>query len=460
MENKSPFLPSEAEFVAQTEEQGDATEKKDSKKKKGAFQTLLEKLIPRQSTQEAEPTTAPDEKDRSVGFFERFKGTLNSFFGVEKAELPESLLQSTAESKLDQLRAPILAPIGVEADLESMPTVPAADQEEIKSRTTTPTSVHEELNHSMTEEAISLNDSMSIHELPDIPVVSTDEVLPAHEVRYLDQQLPSEPSVGESRSDVLEDKRLQPRYEHTTQGKETIFERNSGGGAALLGFVAAETLSRSRDKKLRREAEQLRQKVDRQEAEQQFTTQEIHRVTQRNAHEIKELRNKRTEALQTPQVHETTNLTQPIEKAHVTSEKRVEQQKPLTVSSEKETEPLMGTLSHEDTPEKRILQAHVEQAAEKDVALEGYYEKRAEVKDVPTAAPQSIGYGAGVMATTTSVSPSRAHTISTNHPQSPEGAAEPGGHVNLYKDSIRQGATVGLAIIAGLVIIALVWNLL
>ncbi len=238
----------------------------------------------------------------------------------------------------------------------------------------------------------------------------------------------------------------------------------SDNGAALLGFVAAETLSRHRDAKIRKEAVTLKKQFER--SDKKHTTQEFsieQRVIQ-NREQVEDLRHKRNETRQ--MVRPIESEMPPISVDLVRAERIMHQDSPAERNDFSHQREVVVARAPEvkkdmalDRTGEQLILNQVENAAERDIALEAYYERMHEAKDVPTSgASGSGGGGAGRPVDPVSARKSESHdtqSIASRH----SGSASNQKEDDLYATAARRGAWAGVALLAGLLIIAVIWSL-
>jgi len=468
MEDRNPFLPSEAEFKAShNEDLEDGSDKKESKKKKSRFAELLAKLLPKNHDTE---NTNSEQGNEKHSFLEKIVGRFG-FLGVEKEEVPDK-----DDNDSESASAPegfLFAPLGVEVDDISLDDQQLNNSFDETSQKVASVNGSEDI-------SVPLGDSqVSENELPTMygniaqefqsredgrALIDDDEESIFHDV-HLESSLPKpDMAARDASSEVIQ----QPVQ---VKERETVIERSGGGGAALLGFVAAETLSRSRDKKIRQEAAELREQIEKLEEKQVYTNSYLDETRNKNREQFNELRKRGKEAPSTNRKIETTNVTanakKPLQRPFVapetikTREDTLEKDKELKNTTTERSNTSEKFSVFETYKEKKLVLEQIEKAAEQDIALESFYEKMHEVKDVPTTNAHGQSSGGASRPNTYSFGQvsggqahgsyqdnlGRPHTKKTVHDES------------LYKNAAKQGAVAGVALVIIFALLALVWSL-
>lgn len=457
-DNHSP-TPDGAEFRA-FDSDGDETEKSSDKKKKRSFSDVLNKLLPNQEENNEADANSPE-----GGRVNKVIYALKELFGrtgdVETDELPEED-DAVGSGPERPLRLPLLPRIG-----ESPLNPVASEQTEVFSRAskvvegadyswmpvpTVEINETEVVDNAQIAEPVESNMADSFTEMTPIP----DTERQTREVQEV--MVPAEP-VRETEA---------PRQE--------VIVQQRGHRAALAGFVAAETLSRHRDRKIRREARELKRQVDRSE-KQQSREQEILTAQKRNAEQITQLQDRRIETLE----KEAKTTKQEVQEVYVrepasTSEVKVERQaqpsverkevKPESQRAKPEVQPVQ--LNPAEKVEQanpvesthiteELVRSQVEQAAERDVAIEAYYERRHEAKDVPTTSATGQDDSPGAGRTVTNDEKLKRQALIQQLEQEHQSIEQ---SRSMYSQAVKQGVWAGTAVVIALVTVALVWSLL
>lgn len=477
----------EREFIMPPPEEsedssGEKNEKKD--KKKNRFERALELILPKKGAKEADE----GEQDKA-GFFERAlektKGSFGRLFGIETEELPEE------EDS-----------VGDRVEEEAEPYTPWFRLGNMNFISTDASEVHPEQNaNEQTEPALADSPESETNDTPQtIEGGETTEIsdtsspsreeLPVVEIEHGRNHRAQE--EAETANSLQREAAIRPvtRENLPSDGRpeqvqpQTVVERRGGAGAALVGFVAAETLSRHRDKKIRKQAKQMDREVKSQAKELESQSYELKELQQRQKEQRAELQHKR--AQDTPE-----NIAQPTQRrpeVRPTQEKQPGTQKEAQANNP-ETRPAAKTPIPEKDPvarktveyknsssideEKRKLEGdrvspispeerwhleQIEQAAEQDVALESYYERRHEAKDVPsTHGGNSTGYT--YQHSTDDVSGPYSNKDATNtHVK--QSSSQVQQTKDEYKTAAKQGAIAGVAIVIAVAIVLLVASLL
>ncbi len=463
MEDKSPFIPQEAKFSAleNLDDDAQAPEKKDKKKKSRLSEWLSKFLRPR--VDEDTSPEADKKREKTWRVTEAFKNLFSRATGVETDELPEGDSPEPERSLAGErsLYFPLTTellpkPVG-EAQL-------SYDK---------PAETEYQASESATKDEIPLYDGSVEVPQDNSEADNPDNVTIEHKPdRISDQTKP----ISTIESTPLREQQVFTPHRHESQPraeKEVVVERGGGGGAALLGFVAAETLSRSRDAKIRREAEVLKKQVDQLEKNQTFQSHELNEVRDKNREQVEALRERRLDSRSERETIINHNkreetLTQPTQARETVVFERAERDDVQQNESAKRQPEHRGSIAKvrtEAVPESRphpkseeLVFDQIEQAAERDIPLESYYERRHEAKDVPTSphvapAMSDGGYLAGA----TNV-PDRSDAVlsETKHALSPSSRSQAN---DLYVQAAKQGVFAGLIAIVSFLIIVFIWSL-
>lgn len=463
MENKSPFIPSEATFLSREVDDSD-TEKKTDKKKKNKFSELLAKILPKKPvTSEVE---AP-EFSRVQAMFERFSNSFSSLFGLEKEEVEEPE-EVPAQNEVDRRPNVLFAPIGVELEEATLATSGGPEAQPVR----------------LDSSEVSNDFSLPSDELPQFEAATTtpdnEQKEDAPASNALETDTDNWPSQAETV--VQEEVLIRAANEaadssgglvtpETTNNsaikteKETVIETGGGGGAALLGLLVADKLSRSRDKKLKKGADELRRQVQQVERKQTEDTLAVSLAQSRNQEQIDQLRQRRTEG-----VGSTANKQPATEVAYAkkanrepqnSSEARLSGLRSEVRKSKSERRVTAENVTAETVPiteKSPIMYEQVEKAAEKDVAPEGFYERRHEIKDVPSVSQQGGSGDRGVQSGGFEPQQAPSQPFSIQSRLSQIGSSQ--ARQQAYKDAVRQGVAAGLAVVVGLILLVFIWSLL
>jgi hypothetical protein len=264
-----------------------------------------------------------------------------------------------------------------------------------------------------------------------------------------------------------------------TKERELVVEKRGGAGAAAVGFVAADLLSRSRDKKIRKEAKQLKKKVTSLEKKQETDYFEAQRIQAQNKEQLRDLAAKREHDLKIQaQKFESVKVPEPrlpveakTEKAQVTVERVVHREqsiervpKPEVLTSERQ-KPDSDSTYEALVRQNQELLATIEQAKEVSYAGETYYDRQHEVMDEPTK--YDMASGASVSSHDSSGQQSTLPVTNSNQTQ--HSGQQPGlydplpqktGLSDEYKQAMLQGATTGIILLVGFLIVLILWSLL
>lgn len=448
MEDKSPLHQDGVEFRALTEDTDDDSVETQKSKRKKRFSELMARLMGKEGgdpkSTEEEQATEPKHR-----FVDALRGKLFGLFtGIEKEEVDEpdhdeEQFDHTEDSTTSrEFHFPLLNRLEQSEDRDG--NNPDSILSPDKPRTTT------------TPEDTPMPQSES---LP-TDGSSAEQAEPIESAMV---EAPSEPQGIDAPADMLPDRddtiashgfaqEKSPSVEHV---KETVIEQKGGGGAALLAFVAAETLSRSRDAKIRKEATELKKQVEKQ----QERMPEVQHMQEHNREQIEQLKNKRAQTervMEVPYEMRTSHEKKEVSQSNTEPEKQKSQVELQRVSGPEKQNSKLETEPKYRAPE--VILDRAEKAAESDVALEGYYERRHEAKDVPTASSQQ-GTGAGSgggNVHTTSADP-HAHIAQQlyNEQQAINNQRE-----GLYRRAAKQGVQTGIILLVAFIVLVLLWSLL
>ncbi len=249
--------------------------------------------------------------------------------------------------------------------------------------------------------------------------------------------------------------------------KERVIERRGGG--AFLAFAGAELLSRGRDRKLRKADAETRRELEDVKAKLESEKKMAHDLQERSRQERERLASKR--AGEEVQENRTQN---PFFAAETARPTRQNAEAPVEAATVRKIAAEPRPLRREEAmaPSKEILPPvpdaverraepatvlkEVEQAAEKNLPLEHYYELRHEVKDATEGNAAAAGAGAS-MAPLSSVMRRRiaqdavlARAAASTAPASKD---EPGFFDNAaYRQAMKNGfwGAVGLLVLFGI----------
>lgn len=463
MEDKSPFIPSEATFSSREGDDSDA-EKKTDKKKKSKFSELLAKILPKK------PETTEDEtpeSSRVQAMFERFSNSFSSLFGLEKEEVEEPE-EEMAQDEIDRRPNVLFAPIGVELE-EAAPVIPT------RSEVQPAGSDSSEASNDFSLPSVELPQFEAATATPDSE--QRGDVTPSSALETDTDNRPSQTEIAVPEEVLIRATNetadssgglVSPETTNnpaTKTEKETVIETGGGGGAALLGLLVADKLSRSRDEKLKKGADELRRQVQQVERRQTEDTLTVTTAQSRNQEQIDQLRQRRTEGVgATPNIQPATEVAY-AKKANRepqnSSEARLSAPRPEVRQSKPERRVPAESVAAETGPiteKSRIVYEQVEKAAEKDVALEGFYERRHEIKDVPSASQQGSSGAGG--AQSSGVGPQQAPSQPVPIQSRPNQIGSSQAQQQAYKDAVRQGVAAGLAVVIGFVLLVFIWSLL
>ncbi len=250
-----------------------------------------------------------------------------------------------------------------------------------------------------------------------------------------------------------------------TQGRKIeSYPPKTSSGAALLGFVAAETLSRHRDAKIRKEAASLKDHVEKQDKYHTTTEFSLEERVAHNKEQLEKLRHKRSEVEPQipPRTTERESLRTSVPNPELARSKVNEVIIERRVPDVQVERSVPGKMS--ETPEanqyssgERLILDQVENAAEHDIAIEAYYERMHEAKDVPTGTTGSGG-GMGGSSYQKSEKNSSIGAVSINPKKS--STHDNTKNDELYLLAAKRGAITGVMLLLGFLVVALIWSLL
>lgn len=267
--------------------------------------------------------------------------------------------------------------------------------------------------------------------------------------------------------------------------REVIIEKRGGAGAAAVGFVAADLLSRSRDRKIRKEAKQLKKKVATLENKQKDDNFRAREVEAQNKERLRDLAEKREHDVRrqnekNKSVAETQSpppvAVQP--ERVVASRSTVERSDPVVermsdydqyqarqdaVSIEREPDDRRKAQEQLFARQKQELLATIEQAKVVPYAGETYYDRQHEVMDEPTQYDMASGGSITGKITQTRVT-TRSQPDAPQTQQQPvpayESLPQKSGLSDEYKQAIVQGAATGIILLVGFLVGLVIWSLL
>lgn len=441
----------EDEFKASVEE---VTKEEKKTKKKSRFEQFLERIIPKNKQENSESVEA-DSQEAKTGFFESSRNLLGKIFGIDKEEVSEPH-STNEEGEFEEPRSFRLGGLFAETSLDTDNSADEAPETLPETPYDTPEA----------EQTDYIDEEPSTAETaPEEPQIADNEPYDYPETNNIQQEIEElHRQAEQTDSDVrFSDAEAYEPIDRSREtgvgerkeeaGEKTIIERRGGAGAALVGFVAAETLSRSRDKKIRKEAEELKKKVDKNKDEQEFKDTTLETLQRRQQEQIEALQNKRKKA-PAEQEH-TVRQSRTPEVRHAKPDRKQEAKGPEVAEQQKariekqQRSPETPSLSDE-----RLHFQEVEQAAENDIPIESFYERRHEIKDVASTPVKNFA---------TAYKQNAYHdaeeTIATDYSEGGFGSSKD-LNKELYKDAIKQGATAGIVIVVAVIAVVLLWSLL
>lgn len=475
MEDSSPFYSGGAEFKAPTtDSEEETTLEPGKKKKKNRLSQLWAKLFDKETDQP---------KEEQKGFMEAFGTFFSKLTGVEKNELDEPAEPGATEAVVTtpDVRFPFLGAIetspydneGNQIDTENTPGTAPEEQPVASSveEGELPIPHHETTTH----EGHSPDGDMQGYNETDYqyghdagrdtgePQEALQAATEANNVppdRIVEYNMPISPDM-----DIQEQ-----RGEPVIKERETVIEQRGGAGAALLGAIVANRLSKSRDRKIQAEAKQLEKKVEKLQKAEKRDAYEIERLRVKSQQQAAELRNKRETAPRAPQnkpemaTDTSPNIVSKPERAPF--EAKTTMQMPEVPQSQAEVRQDYHSPSEVERYEvgrrpelDPVVLEQVEHAAEQNIALERYFERRHEVKDVPTNNTGQGGADLGGRTTQAHVQDfaTQANQQLAQLEQQQRMALKT---QQAYKKAATQGVVAGIIMLVSFALIAFIWSLL
>jgi hypothetical protein len=444
----------------------------------------------------------PDDESKTGRLLGMIKSPFSRLFGIEKDELPEEdsgqddKNAQDAEYRLPFIGGAFSAVEAVEPDQPELAVDPAdtepdnphgliIDEETAEEFATWEVSTEPAGVAEMPEESPRLEDEQEVVESRDPEELSVDRLRAEVEAHALaSSETPTERSPETSTFDSA----TRGEAVTTTKEREIIIEKRGGAGAAAVGFVAADLLSRSRDRKIRKEAKQLKKKVTTLEKKQKTDHQRAQEIEAQNKERTRDLAAKRefdkqqhSEALQAvapgqdkqPIITKTEQVAIAPKPRTESSPPLATEQKPNRTQLESEQRSPVAERQAADTysttrealaRQNQELLATIEQAKEVSYAGETYYDRQHEVMDEPTLYDMNSGTSVTAQsqqATTVNSVQQPATSQSYRQPAQPyETLPQKAGLTEEYKQAMIQGATTGIILLVGFLIVLILWSLL
>jgi hypothetical protein len=462
----------------------DGKPKKKSKKKSGPewFQKFT-----------AGSEVQPEEESKTNRFLDAIKSPFSRLFGIEKDEVAEDEEKAPEGTREEpEYRLPFMP--GAYSTVESVePEQPETAQD--------PADAEPELPHGLIIDQETAED-FATWETPtttDVTIAGgAEQDIADNEPHQPETAVPEELSVDRLRAEVEEHAMAShevPTERHpdiasydnlargesvpATKERELVVEKRGGAGAAAVGFVAADLLSRSRDKKIRKEAKQLKKKVTSLEKKQETDYFETQRLQVQNKERLRDLATKREqdlkiqakkfESVKTPEARPAVEAK--AEKPQATVERVVHREqsvervaKPEVVTLERQE--LDSDSTHEAlVRQNQELLATIEQAKEVSYAGESYYDRQHEVMDEPTKYDMASGasvpsHDSSGQKSTLPAPSSKQIQQSDQYPRPYDPLPQKKGLSDEYKQAMLQGATTGIILLVGFLVVLILWSLL
>ncbi len=445
----------EDEFTSSVEKEDSKEDKKSKRKKR--FEKLLNFLLPKKSEEEGAETEGSEEPSKAEKLIEASKNLFGRVLGIEREDIeePEDDYKEYEDQEETQPNL-MIGGLFAEASPEDETPITGADNQE------------ESAELSVEGEPVAEEQEELVEPLEDEQLLAVQrEVESAYSGEPPDtlQAEDQERNFAENYEPVnrATEHEIIDRADTGNEDKETsVIELKRGAGAALVGFVAAETLSRSRDRKIRKEAKKLGKEVEANKKEQEAKNTELEALQRRQREELKSLKSKRKAEVKEKQPEVPTKHSKEVLSAYETPrvvKQEVAQstpEKPPKRQPERQEQSAEVKKPEVDISEKLHLE-QIEKAAENDIPIESYYERRHEAKDVAST-PVSNVAGVGVSSEPVDESYVTSQSTVISHDDTAKQASH---HANqMYKDAVKQGVTAGLAVIIAAAIILLIWSLL
>lgn len=258
--------------------------------------------------------------------------------------------------------------------------------------------------------------------------------------------------------------------------RERIIERRSSGGAAAA-FIGAEILSRRRDRELRRKDRELEREISSVKHEQQSDRTIVQELERRNAIARENLKAARGDNLapetnvgsppqsQEVRIDRTESRPQHIEQSvAVPLYTRDTLPRPIHMEEAPPAPRFEATKESPQTPEQQGMKQpeyvlkQVEAAAERDLPMEKFYERRHELKDDPSGVPQGGSSGPARVGTVLQDMSQQDHKLAAMMQQVQQSAPPSrSGPLNnpTYRRAVAAGAGGGLVILVMLALMLL-----
>ena len=443
----------------------------------------------------------PEEESRTGRLLDLIKSPFSKLFGIEKDELPEGEAGADDEDSSDsEFRFPLMdgsytALDSVEPEQPELAHDPADNEPELPQGLI--------IDEDTAEEFASWEAPLNREDDRFETNPGSDEV-EATGQEVIDTSVPEELSVDQLRAEVeahalassetpTERTPYTNSYDSATRGeavattkeREVIIENRGGAGAAAVGFVAADLLSRSRDRKIRKEADQLKKKVATLENKQKDDNFKAREAEVKNKERIRDLAVKRE--IDVRRQNEKIKSVNEVQSSRpdVLQPQRVEIPWPAVESSEPIIE--RAPDSDHNRPEYKVLAterqsddalraqellarqnqellATIEKAKQVSYAGETYYDRQHEVMDEPTQ--YDMASGGSITGRSSQPTAAIGSQMATGQAQSQsvptayEPLPQKTGLSDEYKQAMVQGATTGIILLVGFLIVLILWSLL
>lgn len=444
----------------------------------------------------------PEEESRTGRLLDLIKSPFSKLFGIEKDELPEDEAKTGEDNPLgSEFRLPFMvgsyrAVESVDPDQSELANDPADNEPELPQGLIIDQDTAEEI-ASWDEAPLNREDDrfetnpgpdeveaggQEVIDTPDPEELSVDRLRAEVEAHAIaSSQTPAERTPYTTSYDSA----TRGEAVATTKGRGVIIEKRGGAGAAAVGFVAADLLSRSRDRKIRKEAKQLKKKVATLENKQKDDNFKAREAEVKNKERIRDLAVKREIDLRRQNEKiKSVNEVQSF-RSDVLQPERVEIPRPAVERSEPVVERAPDT--DHNRPEYKVVATErqsddalraqellvrqnqellttIEKAKEVSYAGETYYDRQHEVMDEPTqydmASGGSITSRSAQPTAATGSQTAMGQAQSQSAPTAYEPLPQKAGLSDEYKQAMVQGATTGIILLVGFLIVLILWSLL
>lgn len=391
MEYFSPPLPPEAEEDEKKKKEILSTEDITENEVNSSFHELMRELL---SSPEGDDDDEEEEDDEENPKKKKRKSFLDFFRRNKVAR--RSLEEESTKEPAPNFAKDIPSILGIETDEDSTEEKKGSSEERQSAEKTSA----EDTEPDQEAERVPIDNSENVEIPPTEPATPEedgDEDIPNQPPltpRNLDAVSPPRPPEGSTNEEAP----ISGSSETVVNNVTNIENHPNNVAPALVGSLIVDQLSRHRDRKIRKEAEALKERVEKKDKQHTVAEQEIRKKQQQVKESVERLREarekgvdshkERTEEQKQSVRTETRQEPANQEKAHIEQDyetekregHRSERHKPLA----SEIEPAQPEKAKDKGAE--LVFEQVAAAAEHDIAIESQYERRHEIKDEPTRA--------------------------------------------------------------------------